>query len=311
LLFKFTSIYKYVILEGSFVVLFAYMSYLLADGLELSGIVSILFCGIVMAHYTKNNMSKSTQHYTSEMFEVMASISETFVFAYLGMAIFLIQQQYDFAIVIASIFACLVARAAHVFPLSWIVNLTRVHSKIPKTHMVMIWFAGLRGALAFALSLEVPTPNGSYLLTTTLCIVLFTVFLLGGTTTKVLQLLKIQIGLDPDLADAEDKEDKHNRFFLLDRYWLKPMFTIAYEPKVIPASGIPDEHDHDEHGGLFAGKNPEPINAIEMDTINPKTLVSMEDLQEQSLDLHDDSEPTKKEINNASLTDVRLDDEEK
>ena len=59
---------------------------------------------------------------------------------------------------------------------------------------------GLRGALAFALSINVPTPNGGTILTTTLFIALFTVLFLGGFTTKMLQVLKIQTGLDPTLV---------------------------------------------------------------------------------------------------------------
>eukprot|EP01091_Cochliopodium_minus_P016314 TRINITY_DN6070_c0_g1_i1.p1 TRINITY_DN6070_c0_g1~~TRINITY_DN6070_c0_g1_i1.p1 ORF type:complete len:580 (+),score=137.75 TRINITY_DN6070_c0_g1_i1:55-1794(+) len=245
LLLKYTTIYKYIILEGALVVLFGYMSYLLADGLGLSGVVSILFCGIVMAHYTQNNMSKQTQHYTSEMFEVFAILSETFIFIYLGMAIFSFNHEYNLLLIVMSILICLVARAAHVFPLSWIVNCGRRTNKIPATHQFIVWFAGLRGALAFALSIHVPTPNGGTILTTTLFIALFTVLFLGGFTTKLLSLLKIKTGLDPSLAEVDDdKEEKNNRFYLLDRYYLKPFFTVAYEPKTL---NVPLELQED-HG---------------------------------------------------------------
>lgn len=57
LLFKWTRLFNHVLLEGALIMLFAYSSYLLADGIRLSGIVSVLFCGIVMAHYTFSNLS--------------------------------------------------------------------------------------------------------------------------------------------------------------------------------------------------------------------------------------------------------------
>lgn len=59
------------------------------------GIVSILFCGVVMAHYTYHNLSPEAQKFSSKLFKVVASLSEMFVFAYLGLALFSFDQVYD------------------------------------------------------------------------------------------------------------------------------------------------------------------------------------------------------------------------
>lgn len=42
-------------------VLFAFGPYFFAEGLKLSGIMAVLFCGIVMSHYTHFNLSPVTQ----------------------------------------------------------------------------------------------------------------------------------------------------------------------------------------------------------------------------------------------------------
>ena len=49
-----------------------------------SGIVSLFFCGIVMAHYAMYNVSKTTQTSSHHVFKSFAMLAETFVFGYLG-----------------------------------------------------------------------------------------------------------------------------------------------------------------------------------------------------------------------------------
>ncbi|XP_047153136.1 sodium/hydrogen exchanger 6-like isoform X2 [Vigna umbellata] len=71
-------------LESCLFVLFPYFSYMLAEGLGLSGIVSILFTGMVMKHYTYSNLSRSSQRFVSAFFELISSLAETFVFIYMG-----------------------------------------------------------------------------------------------------------------------------------------------------------------------------------------------------------------------------------
>ncbi|KAL0158992.1 hypothetical protein M9458_047068 [Cirrhinus mrigala] len=48
-------------LEFGMMIIFAYLPYGLAEGIKLSGIMAILFSGIVMSHYTHHNLSPVTQ----------------------------------------------------------------------------------------------------------------------------------------------------------------------------------------------------------------------------------------------------------
>jgi len=64
--------------------------------------------------------------------------------------------------------------------------------KISFRMQIMIWFSGLRGAIAFALALNLKTPGGSVLITTTLFIVLFTTLGLGCLTSPLIKKLKLQ-----------------------------------------------------------------------------------------------------------------------
>ncbi|KAL0306058.1 UNVERIFIED_CONTAM: Sodium/hydrogen exchanger 6 [Sesamum radiatum] len=68
-------------LECCLFVLFPYFSYMLAEGLGLSGIVSILFTGIVMKHYSFSNLSDKSQKFVSAFFHLISSLAETFVYS--------------------------------------------------------------------------------------------------------------------------------------------------------------------------------------------------------------------------------------
>ena len=54
----------------------------------MSGIVSLLFCGITMAHYSTANMSQSAIQTTKSIFSVTAFMADNFVFTYMGTTIF-------------------------------------------------------------------------------------------------------------------------------------------------------------------------------------------------------------------------------
>jgi NhaP-type Na+/H+ or K+/H+ antiporter len=47
--------------EVALMMLMAYLSYMLAELLDLSGILTVFFCGIVMSHYTWHNVTESSR----------------------------------------------------------------------------------------------------------------------------------------------------------------------------------------------------------------------------------------------------------
>ncbi|MCD9642239.1 Sodium/hydrogen exchanger 6 [Datura stramonium] len=167
-------------LESCLFVLFPYFSYMLAEGLGLSGIVSILFTGVVMKRYTYSNLSESSQRFVSAFFHLISSLAETFVFIYMGFDIAMERHSWSHVgFIFFSILFIVIARAANVFGCAYLVNLVRPpHRKIPAKHQKALWYSGLRGAMAFALALQsvhdLPEGHGQTIFTATTAIVVLT-----------------------------------------------------------------------------------------------------------------------------------------
>lgn len=101
---------------------------------------------------------------------------------------------------------CLISRACNIFPLSIMLNYFREH-KITKKMQFIMWFSGLRGAIAFALSLNLPITNEDrhVIVTTTLILVLFTTLVLGGSTLPLMKFLN---------ADKNNRKRKQQFVFV-------------------------------------------------------------------------------------------------
>jgi sodium/hydrogen exchanger 8 len=120
---KNSNIKGYPAYEITLLFLYAYGSYALAEVMKLSGIMSLFFCGIIMAHYNSYNLSKPSQVTAEHIFKSFALVSEFFVFLYMGMGVCAGQfGRWDFTFVFLAIITCLVARLFNTFPLSWIAN---------------------------------------------------------------------------------------------------------------------------------------------------------------------------------------------
>jgi len=198
ILTKFTRVKDYQMLETSLFFLMSYSSYLIAEVCEMSGIVSVLFCGIFQAHYTFHNLSLESKVRTQQLFEVLHFLLENFIFSYIGVSMFTFaHHKFVFSFVLVAFLAIAVARALNIYPLSFILNFGR-KTRIPMNYQHMLWFSGLRGAMAFALAMQnTMTDARQMFLTTTSLITIITVIFCGGLTAPLLTLLKIPTGV-PD-----------------------------------------------------------------------------------------------------------------
>jgi len=167
--------------------------------------MALFFCGIILAHYNNYNLSEASQITSHYIFASLANVSEFFVFLYVGMGFFtgrFVEWNVFFSIM--AILFCLIARACNIFPFAIIANIGRTR-KIPWRMMIVMWFAGLRGAIAFALSWNMPGKHSEVYATTTLSIVVFTTVICGGLTEPILSRMKMK--LSPGAADNSHGQD--------------------------------------------------------------------------------------------------------
>jgi len=191
LVLKHIDLYTNPSLEFALMLCFIYTPYALAEGVHLSGIMAILFCGLVMSHYTHYNLSPVTQITMQQTMRTLAFVCETSIFIYLGLGIFSFPHRFELSLVVWSLVLILLGRAMNIFPLSILCNKFRTH-QITKKMQVIMWFSGLRGAIAYALSLhlEFDEEIRKVLVTTTLIVVLFTTIVLGGGTMPLMKYLE-------------------------------------------------------------------------------------------------------------------------
>ncbi|KAM3860764.1 sodium/hydrogen exchanger 9-like [Diretmus argenteus] len=194
LLTKFTRLCESPLLETSLLFLLSWSSFLTAEAGGLSGIVAVLFCGLSQARYTRHNLSSEAQTRTKQLFEFFNFLGEMFIFGYMGYVLLTFPHHVFKALFISGAFlAVFASRACTIYPLSFLLNLGRT-TTIPRSIQHFMVFAGLRGAVAFALAVrDTSTEVRRTILTTTLLLVGFTVWLLGAATGPVLRWLDIRL----------------------------------------------------------------------------------------------------------------------
>uniref|UniRef100_A0A8C1EY06 Sodium/hydrogen exchanger n=2 Tax=Cyprinus carpio TaxID=7962 RepID=A0A8C1EY06_CYPCA len=235
------TLHCFPLLETALFFLMSWSTFLLAEACGFTGVVAVLFCGITQAHYTYNNLSEESTKRTKQLFEVLHFLAENFIFSYMGLALFTFQKHVFSPIFIFGAFiAIFIGRALNIYPLSFLINLGRRH-KIRGNFQHMMMFAGLRGAMAFALAIrDTATYARQMMFTTTLLIVFFTVWVCGGGTTPMLSWLHIRVGVDPDqdLQPCGDRQSKTKQesawlfrlWYTFDHNYLKPILTHSGPP---------------------------------------------------------------------------------
>lgn len=171
----------------------AYGAYLVADAFHESGIIATVVAGMVLGTYGRRvGMSRETQAALDTVWEFLAFLLTALVFLLVGLAISVPQLLNAMTPIVWTVVAILLGRALVVYLLvggtSRIIS-DKYHPAVPMAWLHVMFWAGLRGAVAVAMALSLPPdfPQRTLLQEITFGVVLFTLLVQGTTTELVMR----------------------------------------------------------------------------------------------------------------------------
>lgn len=141
--------------ETSFTVAVMFGSYVLGEGLGVSGLVAVAISGLYMGNRTmRTAMSQETRLTMTKFWEVVTFMATSFAFLLLGLKADISLLASFAPFIVGAFAAILLARVLSVYPVVGLANLLK--EKIPYRWTRVLAMAGLRGAVSVALALSLP-----------------------------------------------------------------------------------------------------------------------------------------------------------
>ncbi|KAK5854633.1 hypothetical protein PBY51_004812 [Eleginops maclovinus] len=199
------------IIEPGFVFVLGYLSYLTAEMLSLSAILSIVFCGMCCQKYINSNMDERSVTTVRYVMKVLANGSETIIFVFLGIsAIDKTIWVWNTGFILLTLLFIFIYRFIGVFFLTWILNKYRL-VRVEFIDQLIMSYGGLRGAVAYGLATmldENKIKEKNLMVCTSLIVVYFTVILQGITMKPLVNWLKVKRAAVTDITLIEKLQNK-------------------------------------------------------------------------------------------------------
>jgi monovalent cation:H+ antiporter, CPA1 family len=170
----------------------AWGSFLIAEEIHVSGVLSTVTAGIFMGSYaSKHGMSSSTQRAVEDFWEYMGFLANSFIFLLIGVELdpeALIQNA---SAILIGFFAVVAGRALVVY--AGIPILGRFSEPMPSAWRHILVWGGLRGSLSMVLVIGLPAdlPGRPFLLNLVFGIVALSLFVQGLTMGGLMRKLGV------------------------------------------------------------------------------------------------------------------------
>jgi CPA1 family monovalent cation:H+ antiporter len=177
------------LVEITFTTVAAFGSFLLAEHFHLSGVLATLTAGLIIGNVGHLAIAAETREAVEGFWEYAAFVANSLIFLLIGMR--LANQHYGFVLLPALIAVVIVTlgRALAIYPLSLL--FARSKLRIKSSHQHVLFWGGLRGALALALALGLPPDmqGRDAIITVAFAVVAFSIFVQGLTIKPLLRRL--------------------------------------------------------------------------------------------------------------------------
>jgi CPA1 family monovalent cation:H+ antiporter len=178
------------LVEITFTTLAAYGSFFAAEHFHLSGVLATLSAGLVVGNFRSSSLiTKEGRRALEPFWEYAAFVANSLIFLLIGAQE--AQQHFDnlWAPVVLAIVLVTLGRAVSIYPVCALFVGSRL--RVAARHQHILFWGGLRGALALALALALPQslPRHDDVVTLTFAVVAFSIFVQGLTITPLLRRL--------------------------------------------------------------------------------------------------------------------------
>ena len=178
------------LVEITLTTLAAFGSFLLAEHFHVSGVLAALTAGLMVGGFGwMGPISDPGRSAVLSFWEYIAFLANSFVFILIGSHEAEIALAPVLMTAAVAILLSLVGRAAAVYPVGLLFRGS--HLSLPATYQHVLWWGGLRGALALALALAIPAgvPERGDIITVSLAVVAFSIFVQGLTMAPFVRRL--------------------------------------------------------------------------------------------------------------------------
>lgn len=178
----------------------AYGTYLVADAFHESGVIATVVAGVVLGNYGRRiGLSQRSEAVLDVVWEFLAFLLTAVVFLLVGLAITVPSLLDALPSIAWGIVGILLGRAIVVYGLlGGVSRFTRVggHGAIALGSLHVLFWSGLRGAVAVAMALSLPLgfAQRDLLQEITFGVVLFTLLVQGTTVSRVVRRFAVPVG---------------------------------------------------------------------------------------------------------------------
>jgi len=170
----------------------AYGSFLVAERLHASGIIAALTAGLLVGSLGTKFLSRAGRDRVGSAWDFFAFLANSIVFILIGSNVATQPiQLLGFTAAAVAILLVLVSRVLSVYPLAAMFHWSRW--RVPASFQHTLFWGGLRGALALALSLGIPAtvPERGTIILTAFVVVAFSILVQGLTMPLLIKRLAL------------------------------------------------------------------------------------------------------------------------
>jgi NhaP-type Na+/H+ or K+/H+ antiporter len=222
-------------LESTYIFVSAYACFALGEFLNMSGIIVVLFGGLVMGVYAREYLDDN--HSVDITLFNAARAADMVMFIIIGFCFFLADSLDGFKLGLLTIVFCLISRVIMITMMVPVVNLikrSRGYETINFGRAFMMFHSGLRGGMTMMMALMVDpywSENQNTLVVATVTCVTGMAYLCGCTGPYFLKTMEVPMGVDQEDGSLFDEGSQASAFLGVVDTWVAYVIGLGAKQK--------------------------------------------------------------------------------